>query len=100
MELAHRLASIALDADETNDRFRRTHSKLVEDNRLFRFSVTHGLGDIGLEEHRAINRIAAYTETYMNKPDVFRILETCVQSMKGAGQRLDLVSPHGVSSSA
>ena len=95
LDLSRRLAKIVTEADMTNDRFRRTHSKLVDDNRLFRFNVTQGLGDIGLAEYQAIDRIAAYTETYMSNSDVFRILETCVRSMKEGGQRLNLADPHG-----
>lgn len=96
VDLARRLAKIVTEADMTNDRFRRTHSKLVDDNRLFRFTVTQGLGNIGLEEYQAINKITSYTETYMQNSDVFRLLEACVRSMKDAGQRLNIAGPHGL----
>ena len=93
LDLAHQLAKIVPEADMTNDRFRRTHAKLVDENRHFRFSVTHGLGGIGLQEHQAINRIATHTEIYLSKPDILGLLRTCVRSMKDAGQRMNLLGP-------
>jgi predicted acylesterase/phospholipase RssA len=95
VSLARRLKDIVHEADATNERFRKTHPSLVDSNRLFRFTVTHGLAEIGLEEHEAINRIATLTESYLEKSDNLRLLESCVKAMKHAGQRLNLTAPDG-----
>lgn len=95
VDLARQLARIVTQADMTNDRFRKGHPELVNDNRLFRFTVTQGLGNIGLDEHEAFNRIATYTDTYVSNDDVYRLLKTCVRSLKDGGQRLNLAGPHG-----
>ena len=95
VDLARQLARIVTQADMTNDRFRKGHPELINDNRLFRFTVTQGLGNISLDEHEAFNRIATYTHTYVSNDDVYRLLKSCVGSLKGGGQRLDLAGPHG-----
>ena len=95
VQLARRLADIVTEAEERSDLFRRSNRNLVDNNSLFRFNVYHGLGDIGLEEWKALNRIATYTETYLNKPDVVRDVEACVRSMKKSGQRLNITALSG-----
>lgn len=91
MDLAKRLKDIVVEADERSDRFRAAHPDMVNAKRLFRFTVTHGLGDIGLEEYQAVNRIAACTETYLNNTDIVRLVEDCVSALKTGGQRLGIV---------
>ena len=95
LDLARQLARIVTQADMTNDRFRKAHPELVDDDRLFRFTVTQGLGNIALDEHEAFNRIATYTDTYVSNDDVYRLLKACVRSLKEGGQRLNLAGPHG-----
>ncbi len=90
LSLAQRLKDIVLDADERSDRFRAAHPELIRSNRLFRFTVTQGLGDVGLEESKAVNRIAAYTENYLNNSEVVRTVEDCVKAMQDGGQRLNV----------
>lgn len=102
IDLARRLAEIVTEAEEKNNMFRASHPKLVDENRLFRLNVYHGLESVGLEEHLALGRIAAYTDTYLNNPDVVRMVETCVKSMEGESQvsegslRSNLVTPDGL----
>jgi len=79
-----------VEADERSDRFRAAHPDMVNAKRLFRFTVTHGLGDIGLEEYKAVSRIATCTETYLNNTDIVRLVEDCVNAMKAGGQRLGI----------
>ena len=85
VDLARQLAKIVMQADLTNDRFRKSHPELVNDNHLFRFTVTQGLGNVSLDEHEAFNRIAAYTDTYVSNDDIYRLLKTCVRSLKDGG---------------
>lgn len=95
VDLARQLAKMVTQADMTNDRFRKAHPELVNDGRVFRFTVAQGLGHIGLDEHEAFNKIATYTDTYISNDDIYRLLKTCVQSLQAGGQRLNLVGPHG-----
>jgi predicted acylesterase/phospholipase RssA len=93
IDLAKRLADIVVDADERSERFRAAHPDMVRLRRLFRFTVTQGLGDIGLEEYKAVNRIATCTETYLSNTDVVMLVEDCVGAMKTGGNRLGIAAP-------
>lgn len=89
-DLARQLAIIVTEADMTNDRFRKSHPELVIDNRLFRFSVTEDLGNVRLDEFNTFDRIAAYTDIYVSNADIYRLLKTCVRSLKDGGHPLAL----------
>ena len=61
---------------------------MIQNNRLFRFNVYHGLAEVGLEEYKAVNLIAAHTNTYLNAPQTRRMVNACVESLRTGGQRL------------
>jgi predicted acylesterase/phospholipase RssA len=94
IKLVDQLIRIVSESDETNNRFRAGHHDMIEANRLFRFTVSHGLADIGIEEYQAVNKISTYTETYLNNPDTLRLVEVCIKTMRLGGQRLN-ISPNG-----
>ena len=68
---------------------------MVRNGRLYRFNVMQGLSDIGLEEHKAIGRIATYTDRYLDDPDVFDMVQTCVSNLCSGGQRMGYATTEG-----
>ena len=94
--LARRLKDIVTDSEQTSQDFEAENDLMVTTNRLFRFNVYHGLADIGLEEFKCVNQIAAYTNSYLNHPQVMRSVTTCVESLKLGGQRLGYTTMEGM----
>ena len=96
LTLANRLKEIVTDSEQTNKDFRMENNDMVRNGRLYRFNVLHGLADVGLEEHQAINKIATYTDTYLGDPDVFDMVQSCVSNLNLGGQRLGIRSEEGL----
>lgn len=65
---------------------------MVENDRFYRFNVTHGLANVGLAEWEAIEQIRAYTGTYLRTEAVARTFRKCAAIMRGAGQRLGYIA--------
>lgn len=60
------MKNILTETGRTADDFYESHLAMVNDNLLFRFNVTHGLTQIGLEEYQEVGSIADAMETYLN----------------------------------
>ena len=80
--LVSQLVRIATETEETARAFLRSHEDLVRANKLFRFNVYHGLGEIGLDESKEIPQIAARTRTYLRDPEVTQKATACVTALK------------------
>ncbi len=95
-ELAQRLSEIALDTEQTNRDFRAENPELIRNGRMYRFNVTDGsMANIGVEEYQAAAKIAAYTNSHLDDPDVAESVESCVQNLRSGGQRLGYASLEG-----
>ena len=95
-DLAQRLSEIALDTEQTNKDFRAEHPELIQNGRLYRFNVTDGsMATIGIEEYQAAAKIAAYTNSHLDDPDVAESVAKCVQNLRSGGQRLGYASLEG-----
>ena len=95
-DLAQRLSEIALDTEQTNKDFRAENPELVRNGRLYRFNVTDGsMATIGIEEYQAVAKIAAFTNSHLDDPDVAESVEKCVQNLRSGGQRLGYASLEG-----
>ena len=46
------LKDITVETRESARAFRNAHSKLIENEKYYRFNVTHGLDKVGLEEYK------------------------------------------------
>ena len=77
------LTTIATETEQTAERFRRDKTHLDDIGRYYRFSVTHGLEDIGLEESKKRKEIAAATRRYIESQDVFRQMRACAENLAG-----------------
>ena len=95
VELVKRLSRMVTDSEKTNREFRMDNNEMVRNGRLYRFNVMLGLADIGLEEHEAIDKIATYTDTYLDDPDIFDAVQSCVGYLCRGGQRMGYASAEG-----
>ncbi|OCK72888.1 FabD/lysophospholipase-like protein, partial [Lepidopterella palustris CBS 459.81] len=77
------LVAIATETEQTAERFRRDKSHLDNSGRYYRFNVTSGLEDIGLEESKKIKEIAAATRRYVGSQDVFKKMQACGDNLTG-----------------
>lgn len=71
------LVAIATETEVTADRFQRERPALDSTGRYYRFNVDRGLENIGLEEARKRNEIAAKTRLYTSRQTVFMRMQEC-----------------------
>ena len=76
-EIAGTLVKIATETESTAETFHRGHSELDDGNRYFRFNVTRGLEEIGLEDTSQKNLIMAATSRYVESEAVLRQMKIC-----------------------
>ena len=77
------LIAIATETEQTAERFRRDKSLLDNTGRYYRFNVTRGLEDIGLEESKKSKEIAAATRRYIGSQEVFKQMQACADNVAG-----------------
>lgn len=94
-DLLDALAKIVTETEAANDAYRKRNRKMIMENRLFRFNFSHGLSDVGLQEHKAVDKIGAHTATYMKKYDTAREVEQCAIALRQTGQRLGYIAGEG-----
>ena len=75
------LVDLATETQQTAERFQRDKVYLDESGRYYRFNVTRGLGDIGLEESKKKKEIAAATRQYVAMQDVLKHMEACARGV-------------------
>ncbi|CAG9955926.1 unnamed protein product [Clonostachys rosea f. rosea IK726] len=75
------LTSLATETEKTAEQFRRDKSSLDDEGRYYRFNVSRGLEDVGLEESRKQREIAAATGRYVASQDVFRQMKACANGL-------------------
>ena len=74
------LTAIAIETEQTAEKFRRAKPQLDETGQYYRFNVAHGLEDIGLEESKKRKEIAAATRRYLELQDMFKRMQTCTDN--------------------
>ncbi|KAF2395740.1 phospholipase, patatin family protein [Trichodelitschia bisporula] len=94
-DLARALKRIVTDTEERNDNFRRKHPEMIQNGRLFRFNVQHGLASVGLEEYQHVDSIAGHTGKYLTQFDTRLDVERCTAALKNGGQRLNYIAGAG-----
>ena len=95
VKLIETLAKIVTDSEEENARFRKRNREMIDNNRLYRFNVLHGLADVKLDEWDALEDISAHTSTYLRSPDTAREFQKCATILKEVGQRLGYIAGEG-----
>ncbi|KAI9775931.1 MAG: hypothetical protein M1839_000720 [Geoglossum umbratile] len=75
-EVVDTLKAISTETEETEKRFLKHHRNIGIGGRYFRYNVQHGLGDVGLDEHRKVAQIEAATERYLQIPQIKGTIDT------------------------
>ncbi|KAL9569225.1 hypothetical protein ACKAV7_006811 [Fusarium commune] len=75
------LTNLATETEKTAEQFRRDKSSLDDEGRYYRFNVSRGLEDVGLEESKKQREIAAATGRYIESQDVFKQMRACANSL-------------------
>jgi predicted acylesterase/phospholipase RssA len=83
LHIGQTLAAIATETEQTAERFRRERSLLDSTERYYRFNVLRGLENIGLEEAKKVNEMAAATRRYISSHEVHKQMQTCAGSIAG-----------------
>ena len=68
---------MATETEATAESFHRGHSELDDNGQYFRFNVTNGLEDVGLEEGAKKKEIMAATRSYVESEAVRRQVSRC-----------------------
>ncbi|KAK4983550.1 hypothetical protein LTR50_007158 [Elasticomyces elasticus] len=77
------LVEIATETEQTAERFRQDKTHLDDAGRYFRFNVTRGLEDVGLEESKKRKEIAAATRRYIGAQEVRKQMQACAKNVGG-----------------
>jgi hypothetical protein len=75
------MKEIVTGTEKTHNDFFRAHEAMVDQNRLYRFNVFHGLADVGLEEWKEKEKIANATQTYLERGDNLRLADSCIKQL-------------------
>jgi predicted acylesterase/phospholipase RssA len=75
------MKEIVTETEKTDNDFFRAHKTMVDQNRLYRFNVFHGLADVGLEEWKEKEKIANTTQTYLERGDIQRLAGLCIEQI-------------------
>ena len=72
-----RMQEIVTETEQTANDFYHDHNDMVENHLYYRFNVTNGLADIGLEEYREIRAMADATQTYLDNGEISKRFDSC-----------------------
>ncbi|KAK2736278.1 hypothetical protein FQN57_000808 [Myotisia sp. PD_48] len=81
LEIGQTLARISTATEETAESFKRAHPDIDSSGRYFRFNVSNGLQEIGLEDASQKDQIGAVTRKYMESRDTIKLMQSCVSFM-------------------
>lgn len=77
VRIGKRLVEIATDTEKRAQDFVKHHPVLLRSNRYFRFNVSKGLENVQLEEEAKRKEIVSATRDYIQRQEVFTMLQTC-----------------------
>jgi hypothetical protein len=85
ISVANACSKIATDTEEKAEAFTETYCRTGGRFRdqYFRFNVTQGLQDVGLEEWQKVDKMWASTQAYLNAPRQREMLQSCARSLRG-----------------
>jgi hypothetical protein len=85
------LQKIATETEKTAEQFLRDKFRLDDTGRYYRFNVSRGLENIGLEDSKQMNVIIAATERYIDSQTVFKQIKACAYALSGRTCKLKSV---------
>jgi hypothetical protein len=81
-EVFDTLKRMATETDETANSFAENHAEDLDENTYFRFNVTHGLQQVGLEEAEKKKLIADVTGNYIRSFRTINEIRKCQAKLK------------------
>jgi len=91
-EIINAMKEIVTETEKTNNDFSHFHKAMIDQNRLYRFNVFHGLADVGLQEWKEKEKIANTTQTYLERENTLRMTKLCIEQLCKQGVRPSLTS--------
>ena len=73
---------MAIETENTAERFSSEKSMLYEQGRYYRFNVPRGLSKVGLADLSQKNVIASATDRYIETQAVFSQMQACANMLK------------------
>lgn len=80
-EVAAALKAVAVESEALSQQFERQHPLLSRNGVYFRFNVSSGMEDIGLEEADRLGDIEACTDRYCASASIVWQIETCAAKL-------------------
>jgi hypothetical protein len=77
LHIGETLVKIATETEQTAEMFRCDKSLLDDTGQYYRFNVVRGLEEVGLEEAKKVNEIAAATRLYISSEEVRKQMRSC-----------------------
>ena len=90
IKLLSKLQSLATDTEAANKSFQDRWGKALIDKRFFRFDVTQGLQDVGLDAHEKQGKIKDATRVYLDEREQQTKIHDCADNL----MRKDGMSGH------
>jgi hypothetical protein len=83
LHIGKTLVAIAIEIEQTAERFWRKRGLLDSMGRYYRFNIVRGLKDIRLEEAKKVKEMAAATRRYISSQEVHKQMQACAGSIAG-----------------
>ncbi|KAF2186398.1 FabD/lysophospholipase-like protein [Zopfia rhizophila CBS 207.26] len=81
LAIVRSMKSILTQTERTANDFYHANPDMATDGRLFRFNVSRGLENIGLEEWKEIGAVVDATQSYLDQAETNEKLESCVERL-------------------
>lgn len=82
LQIGKTLIAIATDCQTVAETFHRHHKDLAAGKRYFRFNVTRGLENVGLQSQERIGEIKAATRNYLSSEQTFEAIKECAANLR------------------
>ena len=86
LQIGKAIIALSTDTERTAEQFSRDKATLNDEGRYYRFNVSQGLEEVGLEESTKVNEIAAATLRYITSQAVFKQMKACTKVQSGQGR--------------
>jgi len=83
VDIMKTIVRIATDTEDTARKFARENQELRNNGCYFRFNVDKGLAEVGLEEYKKMDVIAANTRRYLEGEEISGQIAGCSKSILG-----------------
>lgn len=85
LAIARTLLAISTETETTANEFRKEHQELDYHNAYYRFNVSGGLGDVGLEDAKSKGKVETMTHAYMDDAETMKVLRQFLETVSQSG---------------